>query len=226
MTLTLYPDLVQGSDEWHAARRGIPTASVMGQLITPNTVKPAANVATRSIVATLVAERINGWVEERYEGYDMMRGHEMEPLARDLYSETYAPVTEMGFMVREHDGIKIGFSPDGLVGDDGMIEVKSRLAKIHLATVIAGDVDREFLAQIQCGLLVSGREWCDFISYCPGMAMWTKRVYPSTTWFNAITEAAEIFETSAVEMQSAYTAAVVGLPMTDRMLNGLEDMVI
>ncbi|MDA8440519.1 MAG: YqaJ viral recombinase family protein [Propionibacterium sp.] len=216
MSLHEYTDLTQGSDEWLAARRGIVTASTVGQLITAKTIKPAVNDYSRALTATLVAERITGWTEEAFVSAAMMRGNMDEPIARDHYSRTYAPVTQTGFMVRDDWGYPIGYSPDGLVGGAGLIEIKSREPKKHLSTILSGEVPPENVAQIEAGLLVSGREWCDYVSYCGGMPMWVKRVYPDSRWFDAITDAVETFERTAAAMVDAYTAAVIGLPTTER----------
>lgn len=219
MTLHEFPDLEQGSEEWHDVRRGIVTASVVGQLVTAKTIKLAANDYSRSLTASLTAERITGYTEQTYMNDDMLRGTLDEPRARDLYSEKYAPVIEVGFMVRDDWGFRIGYSPDGLVGDDGLIEVKSRRAKKHLQTILADQVPAENMAQMQAGLLVSGREWCDYVSYCGGLPMYVKRVYPDPRWFTAITAAVTAFEESATQMVAAYHAATQGLPTTERVLD-------
>lgn len=221
MTLQTFPALEQGSDEWRDQRRGIVTASAVGQLITPRTVKVASNDTSRALTTQLVAERITGWTDPTYMSDDMWRGVEDEPRARDLYAETYAPVVEVGFMVRTlPNGHQIGYSPDGLVGDDGLIEVKSRRPKKHLATILADEVPVENMAQIQCGLLVSGRQWCDYLSYCGGMPMWKQRVFPERQWLEAIAEAVEVFEITAEEMIKKYHASVAGLPETERVNEG------
>lgn len=219
MTLTTHNDIEQGTDAWHDLRRGIVTASTVGQLITPRTVKVAANDTSRALTMQLVAERITGHTDPVYVSDDMMRGNWDEPIARDLYSETYAPVTEIGFMVRDEGAWRLGYSPDGLVGNDGLIEVKSRRPKKHLATILADEVPIENMAQIQCGLFISGREWCDYLSYCGGMPMWRKRVIPDERWFDAITDAAITFEKTAAEMVAAYEQATAGLPPTERTLD-------
>lgn len=216
MTLHEYPDLEQGTEEWHALRRGIVTASVVGQLVTRSTIKPASNDYSRALTATLVSERITGWTETTYATWEMERGNEDEPRARAHYSEHYAPVVESGFMIRDDWGFKIGFSPDGLVGDDGLIEAKSRAPKKHLQTILSNEVPLENMAQIQCGLLVSGREWCDYLSYCGGMPMWRIRVAPDKRWAEAIFLAVEAFETTAGQMVDQYNAATKGLPSTER----------
>ena len=206
------PDLIQGSDEWHDQRRGMVTASAVGQLITASTLKPASNDYSRGLTALLVAERITGYTEPTYINDDMLRGIEDEPRAIEKYSEHYAPVVTTGFMVRDYGTHQLGYSPDGLVGADGLVEVKSRRQKKHLQTILSGQVPAENMAQLQCGLLVSGREWLDYISYCGGMPLWVKRVYPDQRWFDAITAAVEQFETTAAEMVAAYRKATTGLP--------------
>ena len=225
MSLIELPDLIQGSDEWLEARRGMVTASVVGKLITTKTVKPADNDYSRALTAQLVAERITGYVDPVFVSDDMLRGHEDEPRARDLYSEKYAPARESGFLIRDFGSFRIGYSPDGLVGDDGLIEVKSPRAKKHLTTILSREIPPEHMAQVQCGLLVTGRSWCDFLSYCGGMPMWRKRVLPDQRWFDAIVAAAEKFEETAAQMVADYEAEVAGLPTTERAPD-FEDMVI
>ena len=271
MTLTEYPDLEQGSEEWLAARCGLVTASVVGKLVTSRALgaiefdcpecgalenapcmskvrrggEPGAPIKTlhqsrtdvarlsgappvlevargdeaASLTALLVAERITGFVDPVYVNSDMARGQFDEPLARNLYAETYAPVRETGFLVREEPTWKLGYSPDGLVGDDGLIEVKSPRAKTHLRTILNEEVPSYHMAQIQAGLLVTGREWLDFLSYSGGLPMWRKRVYPDQRWFDAIVTAVEQFERTAAQMIADYEAAVVGLPTTERILD-------
>jgi hypothetical protein len=224
MTLTVMPDLIQGTDEWHDQRRGMVTASVVDQLITTKTIQPANNDHSRSLVAQLVAERITGWTDPTYLGDDMLRGIEDEPRAIDVYSEHYAPVTTAGFMVRDDWGFPIGYSPDGLVGDDGLVEVKSRRPKKHLQTIIADEVPAENMAQLQCGLLVSGRQWIDYVSFCGGMPLYVKRTFPDPRWHDAIVAAARALEETAAAIVEKYQAVTAGLPSTERLIE--MDMVI
>jgi hypothetical protein len=225
VSLIQLDDLIQGSDEWLDQRRGMVTASVVGQLVTAKTIKPASNDYSRALTAQLVAERITGWTDPVYVSDDMLRGTEDEPRARDLYSEHFAPVLETGFMVRDDWGFRIGYSPDGLVGDDGLIEVKSRRCKKQLQTILADEVPPENMPQLQCGLLVSGRQWIDYVSFCGGMPLYVKRVTPDQRWFDAILTAVALFEDNAAEMVAAYTTATAGLPMTERAPD-FEEMVI
>lgn len=221
MTLIEYPDIEQGTEAWHDARRGLLTASVVGKLLTP-TLKVADNDTSRALTATLVAERITGFTEPTGMTADMFRGVQCEPIARDLYSEHHQPAKEFGFFVREEADWKLGFSPDGVVGDDGLLEVKSPRAKTHLRTILAGEVPAYHMPQIQCGLLVSGRKWLDFISYCGGLPLFVRRVYPDPAWHEAIVAAVTKFEANAAEMVADYEAKAHGLPQTERIDFDLE----
>lgn len=210
----IYSDLEQGSQEWLEARRGLITASVVGQFITP-TVKVAANDTSRAATVGIIAERITGRIDSIYVSQDMERGNLEEPLARELYEKHVAPVDQIGFMVRDFGGFQIGYSPDGLVGEDGLIEVKSRKPKKHIQTVMNDQVPAENMAQLQAGLLVSGREWCDYISYCGGEPLWIKRVQPDTKWFDAIRTVAELLEETAETVIATYAARTEGMPRAE-----------
>lgn len=269
MTLTVHPDLVQGTDEWMAVRRGIVTASVVGQLITTRklsaidydcpecaapangpcqslrkrgaviktphparaeyarnqssslVIEPASNETSRGLTMLLAAERITGWTDPTFLNDDMMRGIDCEPLARDLYSEKYAQATQVGFMTLEQGGYRLGYSPDGLVGDTGLIEIKAPRAKGHIATILADCPPIDYMPQLQAGLLVSGRKWIDFISYCGGLPMYVKRVYPQQKWFDAIIRSARAFEENVNEIVRIYSESVEGLHPTERITSDL-----
>lgn len=182
----------------------------------PPVYRPADNDTSRAITATLVAERIAGFTEESSMTRDMERGVLMEPYARDLYSEHHAPAVEVGFMRLEESWGTLGYSPDGLVGDDGLIEIKAPRTKGHLLAVLSGEVPAHNIAQCQAGLLVSGRAWLDFIPYVAGMPLWTKRVFPDPAWHGAIKGAVSRFEQTAAEMTDAYLTATANLPATER----------
>ena len=216
MSLHIYEEMEQRTPEWYAARAGIITASAVGLLVTTKTLKPAVNDTARSLTLNLAAERITGYVEPTHTSADMERGKLDEPYARDVYAERYAPVEEVGFMVRDFGGYKLGYSPDGLVGDDGLIEIKSRKQKIQLKAFLDDAVPAENMAQMQCGLLVSGREWCDYVSYSGGMPPYVKRVWPDTKWFEAILAAAEHVEKNITEMVSTYLTRTANNPPTER----------
>ena len=203
MAITYHRDLIQGSDEWLAARCGMLTASEMKLVVTP-TLKPAANDKMRAHLFELLAQRITGHVEPHYISDDMLRGRDDEIEARALYAERYAPVEECGFVTNNGFGFTLGCSPDGLVGDDGMIECKSRRQKYQAQTIALWEVPDDFLIQIQTSLLVTGRAWCDFVSYCGGMPMATMRVMADQQVQEAIVEAATGFEARLAEYLAGY----------------------
>ena len=216
MTLHTYNHVEQRSDEWHALRRGILTASTIGRLITPKTLQVAANIESRALTAQLAAERLAGFTDDNYVSNAMWRGIEDEPRAVEQYSKDYQPVTTVGFMIHEYPHFNIGYSPDGLVGDDGLIEIKSRSPKEQVTVVLADQVPLEHMAQLQCGLLVSGRAWIDYVSYCGGLPMWVKRVLPDPAWHEAILTAATAFEAACHKAVTDFTKATAGLSWTER----------
>ncbi len=215
MTITIH-NVEQDTDEWHELRRGILTSSRAGQFVTPKTLQVASNENTRATTYQIAAERINDWVEPEYLSWDMQRGHFDEPDARDLYSKTFAEVTEVGFITRDDWGFTFGFSPDGLVGDDGLIEIKSRIPKHHVKTIDIDEVPSEFVAQCQMGLLVSGRSWLDFVSYCAGMRLYVKRIHPDPQWQEALIAAGRQLEADVARITANYVSTTEGMPMTER----------
>lgn len=215
MTLTIY-DVEQRTPEWDDLRRGMVTASAVGGLLTP-TLRVADNDTSRAITATIVAERITGWTEPSHMSWDMIRGVEHESYALDAYREcTGSDVQACGFIVREEDGWSLGYSPDAIVGDDGLVEAKCPRAKTHLQTILADKVPSHYMAQLQAGLLVSGREWIDYVSFVGGMPLYIKRVEPDLDWHAAITAACIQVEVNAKTLTATYRQAVAGLPNTDR----------
>ena len=214
-TLSTYAHIEQRTDEWHALRRGILTASTIGRLITPKTLQVAANLESRALAAQLAAERLAGFTDDNYVSNAMWRGIEDEPRAVEQYSKDYQPVTTVGFMIHEYPTFNIGYSPDGLVGDDGLIEIKSRSPKEQVLVVLSDQVPLEHMAQLQCGLLVSGRAWIDYVSYCGGLPMWVKRVLPDPAWHDAILTAATAFEAACHKAVTDFTKATAGLSWTE-----------
>ena len=215
MALTIYEHLEQGTPEWLEARAGIVTASTIGQLITAKTVKPAMNDRSRGLCQTLIAERVTGHVEPVHPNRAMTRGTLLEPEARRIYAEqTGQDVDEVGFARLDTDTYTLGSSPDGLVDDDGGIEIKSPSAKVHVSTVLSGAIPDYNRAQVQAFLHVTGREWCDFISYLPGEPLFIIRDHPEERWQKAIVSAAEQFEETARSAVARYETATHGLPRT------------
>ncbi len=222
MGIVYHSDLIQGSEEWHAARCGLLTASEIDRILTP-TLKIADNVKTRAHLWELAAQRISRYVEPTYISDAMLRGHEDEILARALYAERYAPVSEVGFVTNDKWGFTLGCSPDGLVGTDGMIECKSRCQKYQVQSIVeewtgVAAIPDEYVLQVQSQLLVTGRKWCDFISYSGGLPMMVSRVEADPKTQDAIIEAAAKFEARINEVIADFHAAVEarGYPPTER----------
>lgn len=203
----IHHPFIQGTDEWMAARCGLLTASEMKLIITP-ALKVAKNEKTRLHLCELLAQRVNKFVEPTFVSYAMERGSNDEATARWYYSEKIAEVEQVGFITNDKWGFTLGYSPDGLVGDDGAIEAKSRMQKYQVETILSRDMPSDFMIQVQTGLLVSEREWCDFISYSNGMPMCIVRVYPDETVQAAIVEAATAFEAEMAVKIADYQAAL------------------
>ncbi len=196
--------LIQGSEEWYAARCGLLTASEMKLIVTP-TLKIASNDKERAHLYELLAQRITRYVEPSYVNDDMLRGQEEEIYARATYAEHYADVEEVGFITNDRWGFTLGYSPDGLIGNDGLLECKSRRQKFQVATIIDRAMPDDYLIQVQTGLLVAERKWLDFVSYCGGMPMATIRVFPIKEVQDAILTAAAAFEQRLAEKMAQYT---------------------
>ena len=202
---------MQGSAEWHAARCGLLTASEMKLIITP-TLKIASNDKERAHLYELLAQRVTQYVEPSYISDSMLRGIDDEIEAIAQYGKTYAKVQQVGFVTNDKWGFTIGYSPDGLVGEDGQMECKSRNQRYQMQTlcdyVSNESIDPDFVIQVQTGLLVTERNWCDLVSYCGGLFMATVRVFPDAKVQEAIVAAAAAFETRLADKLATYNAVV------------------
>jgi len=207
-------EIEQGTDEWHALRRGVITASTIGVFATA-TGKPANNDTSRTQLLQLLAERVADDVEPSFCSDDMARGTMLEPYARDIYAKHYSPVQECGFVTCDFDGTTIGYSPDGLVGDAGLIEIKAPRQKTHLRSLLNNEVPAEYLPQVHTGLAVTGRLWCDFISYAPGLPLFRKRCWRDGVLQQQLIEAAQAAEAQLRLLQLSYIKAAAQFPATD-----------
>src|SRR5699024_2392386 len=118
--------------------------------------------------------------------------------------------------VRDFDGTQLGFSPDGLVGDSGFIEIKTRTPKIHINTIMSDQVPAANLAQLHTGLLVTEREWADYVSYSPGLHLCTKRVDPDPVLKAAFIEALFTAEVDIQQLLAEFVRLTDSLPMSER----------
>lgn len=207
MSIVYHKEVIQGSDEWLSARCGMLTASEVKHIITP-TLKVASNDKERRQLYELLSQRITGYVAPGYVSDDMLRGEDEEIEARKLYARHFEDVAECGMITNDEWGFTLGYSPDGLVGDNGLIEIKSRCQKYQVQTILEAKMPDEYLIQVQTGLLVSQRKWCDFILYCGGMPMFVIRIAPDKSVQDAIVAAATVFHTKLNERRSEYEESV------------------
>jgi putative phage-type endonuclease len=157
----------QGSPEWFAARCGKVTASRISDVVAKTKTGPSAMRA--NYMAELLAERLTGVPVEGFKSEAMKWGTDNEPEARAAY-EFYRnqTVVEVGFVL--HRSIEqSGASPDGLVGEDGLVEIKCPNTATHLDTMLGQAVPAKYINQMQWQMACTGRQWCDFASYDPRM---------------------------------------------------------
>ena len=160
-------NIEQGTDAWKAQRLGKVTASRVADVVAK--IKSGWGASRANYAAQLVAERLTGEAAESYTSAAMTWGVEKEPDARSAYEfHREAEVVECGFI--EHPNIGMtGASPDGLVGDDGLIEIKCPSCATHIETLKGRAVPSKYIMQIQWQLACTGRQWCDFVSFDPRM---------------------------------------------------------
>lgn len=156
--------MLQRSPEWFAARCGKVTASRLYDVMART--KSCYAASRQNYMAELICQRLTGKPEEGFTNAAMMRGTELEPVAREMYAlnEFDAVISEVGLI--DHPTIA-GFaaSPDGLVNDDGLIEIKCPNTWTHLQTLKTGVPKRQYLLQMHAQMMCTGRKWCDFVSF-------------------------------------------------------------
>jgi len=160
----------QGSDEWRKLRTGKVTASVVEYVVAPPLRSGGESAGRRNLRAKIIAETMTGQPTECiFVSAAMKNGVENEPLARAAYEIALGlTVNQIGFAL--HASVeRFGCSPDGLVGVDGLIEIKCPLPATHISYMLAGIPAPEYVAQMQAQMSVTDREWCDFVSFCPSM---------------------------------------------------------
>ena len=155
----------QGSDEWKRIRAGKVTASRVSDVVAKTKSGPSASRAT--YMGELLAERLTGQTAERFKSPAMQWGNDTEADARAAYSfYTGQDVAEIGFV--DHPTVAMsGASPDGLVGDNGLVEIKCPNVSTHVETLLVGSIPNKYRTQMMWQLACTGRRWCDFVSYDP-----------------------------------------------------------
>ena len=185
----------QGSEEWYLARAGIPTASEFQTLLMEGKAKGTPSATRRTYMLQLIGEQLTGKVEQ-YSNFHMERGKALEPEARDLYKFVYSrTVRPVGFIRRG----RVGASPDALVDNDGLLEIKTKLPHLQIDLILKDQVPTEHKAQIQGQLWLADREWLDFVSYWPGLPLFVKRVERDEVYIETLAQAVDKFLTEMDE---------------------------
>lgn len=153
----------QRSEEWFQARLGLVTASRVADVLAK--IKSGESASRRNYKIQLVSERLTGERQETYVNQAMQDGIDREQFARDRYVQQFGEVEEVGFV--KHPTLEAGASPDGMVGEDGILEIKCPMGSTHTETLMTQDIPSKYIPQVQFQLLVTGRKWCDFVSYNP-----------------------------------------------------------
>jgi putative phage-type endonuclease len=194
-------NIVQGTEEWFAARAGKVTASRIADII--STIKSGESAARRNYRTQLVCERLTGKIEESFSNSHMERGIALEPYAREAYElQTGSIVEQVGFI--DHPFIPMsGASPDGLVGSDGGIEIKCPTPANHIEYLLGKEPPSKYWPQMTWQMLCAKRDWIDFVSYCPEMPahlqLFVVRFVPEPQYFESITLAVVKFLTEVDE---------------------------
>ena len=195
-----YFNCEQNSPEWYELRRGLITASMFKTVMAQGKTKGTDSKSRREYMLKLMGERLTGDPMYMYQNDHMERGKEMEAEARDMYAfMTDLEPKPIGF-IKNHG---VGCSPDSMIGDDGMLEIKTKLAHLQLEVLLAGKLPTEHVAQVQGQLWVTCRRWCDFVSYCPRLPLFKIRVYRDETYIESIAKAVDLFEREMATLMEA-----------------------
>ena len=195
-------DIIQGSEDWFAARIGKVTASRVADVLA--TIKTGESASRKNYRMELVCQRLTGQREEGFTNSHMERGIELEPLARAAYEfKTGVTVTEIGFV--DHPSIEMsGASPDGLIGLYGLVEIKCPTAGNHVETLLSGKAPTKYIAQMQWQMACTGARWCDFVSYCPAvgdnLALFVVRVDRDDEYIAETEKAVQLFLTEVSDL--------------------------
>lgn len=189
-------DCEQGSDDWFEHRLAIPTASMFSTVLAKGK-GGGDSVTRRKYMLKLIGESLTGQPEESYQNAHMERGKVMEAEARDLYAfQSGNDPQPVGFIRRG----RTGASPDSLVGEDGVLEIKTKLPSIHLDVLLGGKMPTEHIPQVQGELWISGRQWCDFVSYWPALPIFIMRVYRDEDYIARLSAAVNDFNAEMVAL--------------------------
>lgn len=160
---------LQSDSDWALARAGHVTASRIGDLMARNRARDGWGVSRANYMAELIAERLTGSVSPSYQSAEMARGVETEPLARAAYA-FFRDQSVLPAEFVKHAAIAwAGATPDGFVGDAGLVEFKCPNTATHIETLLGGSIPAKYLLQMQWQMACAKRDWCDFVSFDPRM---------------------------------------------------------
>lgn len=183
-------DMPQCSPEWFKARAGLATASEFSTIMAKGKDGKSPSLTRRTYMLKLAGELLTGEPAENYTNAHMERGKEMEGEARALYAFLRdVDPTSVGFIVNGNKGC----SPDSLIGDDGGLEIKTRLPHLMLDLLIKGEMPPEHKAQVQGSMWVAEREWWDFAAYWPRLPLFVTRIYRDDGYIANLAGAVDAF---------------------------------
>jgi putative phage-type endonuclease len=183
-------DMEQGSDDWFAARCGIPTASQFATILAKGRDGKSPSVTRREYMCKLAGEIVTGQPAESYSNAYMERGHNMEPEARSAYAFMHdADPQPVGFIRRG----RAGASPDSVLGTGGLLEIKTKAAHRLIECMLRDDFPPEHKAQVQGQLWVAERDWCDLAVYWPGLPLVVFRAQRDEAYIKALASAVQAF---------------------------------
>jgi hypothetical protein len=179
----VFDDIEQGSPEWHLIRAGMPTASMFQDVIRKPGARGGIPKTRTTYLYKLAGEIITGVPMDTYSNHHMERGKAREEEARNFYAmiKNVEP-EQIGFIKADN----CGASPDSLVGDEGLLEIKDALPHIQIERLLAGTLPKEHEPQVQGQLMCSQRRWCDFMSHCRGMPPLIVRVPRNEAYIAAL----------------------------------------
>lgn len=193
--MKIITDIEQGTNEWHELRLGKITASRMSDVLSKGR-GTAPSKTAETYMMELIAERLTGKAKSFFENDAMRWGTETEPEARAMYevNNDFVSVEEVAFIEMSEF---VGVSPDGMIGSDGMLEIKCPTTITQIKRALSDNYSQDYTAQIQMQLWVAEREWCDFLSFDPrlevGAGYLQQRVYRDDKFIKTMSEKTDAF---------------------------------
>ena len=200
-------NIEQGTQEWLDVRKGVITGSRFKDIVTP--AKAEQSKSSKSYMYELIAERMGATVSF-FQNEHMQRGNELEPDARTAYEFIKdVTVNEVGFCL--HDNKLIGVSPDGLIGEDGGIEIKCPKETTHISYLDNGGLPLIYKPQVQGSMWVTGRKWWDFMSYHPVLPPLIIRVYRDEDYISKMENGIVKFSEDMIILEKKLKEKYIGL---------------